>query len=89
MRLLRMMPGYGETLVCEGDPRVEGEREELLRAFRAQLDAGMWAAVPVTDGATGRREAVLVTDFRDVPADAERVLFWPRAAGGAPPSPVR
>jgi hypothetical protein len=45
----------------------------------------MWAGVPLTDGATGRREAVLVTDFEQVPADAERVLFWPRAAGGASP----
>lgn len=82
-----MMPGYGETLVCEGDPRVEEERERLLEAFRRQLDEGMWAAVPVTDGGTGRREAVLVTDFADIPADAERVLFWPRAAGGAATPP--
>jgi hypothetical protein len=83
MKLLRMMPGYGETLVCEGDPRVEDERDELLRAFRRQLDEGMWAAVPVTDTGSGRREALLVTDFADIPAGAERVLFWPRAAGGA------
>lgn len=78
-----MMPGYGETLICEGDPRLEEERALLLRAFRRQLDEGMWAAVPVTDGGTGRREAVLVTDFADIPPGAERVLFWPRAAGGA------
>ena len=31
---------------------------------------------------TGRREALLVTSFEEIPADAERVLFWPRAAGG-------
>jgi hypothetical protein len=37
----------------------------------------------LTDSTTGRREALLVTDFEQVPADAERVLFWPRAAGGA------
>ncbi len=78
-----MMPGYGEALVCEGDPRVDEDRAELVRAFRSQLEGGMWAAVPVTDGRSGRREAVMVTDFADVPADAERVLFWPRAAGGA------
>lgn len=83
-----MMPGYGETLICEGDPRLEDDRAALLRAFRRQLDEGMWAAVPVTDAGTGRREAVLVSDFADIPAGAERVLFWPRAAGGAarPPS---
>ena len=83
MRLLRMMPGYGETLVAEGDPALDVDRERLIREFRRQLDGGMWAGVPVTDAATGRREAVLVTDFSQVPADAERVLFWPRAAGCA------
>jgi hypothetical protein len=87
MRLLRMMPGYGETLICEGDLRVDEERERLLQTFRHQLDEGMWAAVPVTDRGTGRREAVLVTDFGDIPDDAERVLFWPRAAGGAATGP--
>ena len=83
MRLLRMMPGYGETLVAEGDPAVDIDRERLIREFRRQLDSGMWAGVPLTDATTGRREAVLVTDFEQVPADAVRVLFWPRAAGGA------
>lgn len=82
MRLLRMMPGYGETLVAEGDPRVMGEREALVRAFRRQLEEGMWAAVPVSDPSTGRREAVMVTSFDQVPPSADRVLFWPRAAGG-------
>ena len=86
MRLLRMMPGFGETLICEGDPRVDGERDTLLREFRAQLDEGMWAAVPLTDTGTGRREALLVSQFDDIPATADRVLFWPRAAGGASPN---
>jgi hypothetical protein len=78
-----MMPGYGETLIAEGDPRVEDDREALIREFRRQLDEGMWAAVPVADEGTGRREAVLVTSFEEIPEGAERVLFWPRAAGGA------
>ena len=78
-----MMPGYGETLIAEGDPQLDGERELLLREFRRQLDEGMWAAVPVDDAGTGRREALLVTDFSEIPEDADRVLFWPRAAGGA------
>ncbi len=89
MRLLRMMPGYGETLVCEGDPRLEEQRGDLVREFRRQLDEGMWAAVPVTDAGTGRREALLVTDFGQIPEDAERVLFWPRAAGGAGSPAIR
>ncbi|MFN8124741.1 MAG: hypothetical protein U0237_20240 [Thermoleophilia bacterium] len=82
MQLLRMMPGYGETLIVEGDPAVDAEREALVRAFRRQLDEGMWAAVPVSDPASGRREAVMVSDFDQIPSGAERVLFWPRAAGG-------
>ena len=28
----------------------------------------------------------LVKRFEDVPRDAERVIFFPRAAGGAPPA---
>jgi hypothetical protein len=88
MRLMRMMPGYGETLIAEGDPALDEEREELVRAFRRQLDEGMWAAVPVADPASGRREALLVTDFTQIPAGADRVLFWPRAAGGAPEPPA-
>jgi hypothetical protein len=41
----------------------------------------MWAAVPVTSR-DGRRQAELVRDFDEVPRDAERVIFFPRAAGG-------
>lgn len=85
MRLLRMMPGYGETLIAEGDPAVDADRDELVQAFRRQLEEGMWAGVPTTDETTGRREAVLVTSFEQVPQEADRVLFWPRAAGGAAP----
>ena len=33
MRLLRMMPGYGETLIAEGDPALDAERELLVREF--------------------------------------------------------
>ena len=54
-----------------------------IEAFRRQLDEGMWAAVP-TESSGGRREAELVRSFADVPRDADRVIFFPRAAGGAP-----
>jgi hypothetical protein len=30
----------------------------------------------------GRREAQMVKAFDEVPRDAERVIFFPRAAGG-------
>jgi hypothetical protein len=81
MRLLRMKPGHGEVVIAEGDVEVPEEERELVAAFRAQLDAGMWAAVP-TLAAGGRREAELVRSFEEVPRDAERVIFFPRAAGG-------
>jgi hypothetical protein len=81
MKLLRMKPGHGELLLAEGDVAVPEQERELIEAFRRQLNEGMWAAVPTTDG-TGRREAALVRTFSDVPRDAERVIFFPRAAGG-------
>src|SRR3954469_329527 len=83
MRLLRMKPGHGEVLLAEGDPQVADEERELIEAFRAQLDLGTGAAVPV-EARGGRREAQLVRAFDEVPRDAERVIFFPRAAGGAP-----
>lgn len=82
MQFLRMKPGHGEVLLAEGDVEVAADEELLVAEFRAQLDAGMWAAVPTT-AAAGRREARMVRRFEDIPRDAERVIFFPRAAGGA------
>jgi hypothetical protein len=81
MRLLRMKPGHGEVLIAEGDVEVAAEEAELIEAFRAQLDLGMWAAVPLVSP-NGRRQAELVRSFDEVPRDAERVIFFPRASGG-------
>jgi molybdopterin converting factor small subunit len=81
MRLLRMKPGHGEVLIAEGDVEIAEQEQELIAAFRAQLEQGMWAAVPVI-APDGRRQAELVRDFDEVPRDAERVIFFPRAAGG-------
>ena len=77
-----MKPGLGEVLLAEGDPEIREEEELLVDEFRRQLDEGMWAAVPTTDPATGRREAFMVRNYADVPREAERVIFFPRAAGG-------
>jgi hypothetical protein len=77
-----MKPGHGEILLAEGDVQVEEDEQALIEEFRRQLDQGMWAAVPTT-GSAGRREAEIVKAFEDVPRDAERVIFFPRAAGGA------
>ena len=81
MRLLRVKPGHGEVVLAEGDVAVPEQHAELLQAFRRELDAGMWAAVP-TSSEAGRRQAELVRSFEEIPLDAERVIFFPRAAGG-------
>ncbi len=78
---MRMKPGRGDVLLAEGDPEVAEDEERLVEEFRRQLDLGMWAAVPVADR-SGRREAAMVRDFAEVPRDAERVVFYPPAAGG-------
>jgi hypothetical protein len=82
MKFLRMRPGHGEQLIAEGDVGVAEDQERLVDAFRRQLDEGMWAAVPVSSE-TGRREAELVTAFEQIPQATDRVIFFPRAAGGA------
>jgi hypothetical protein len=84
MKLLRLSPGHGEIVLAEGDVEVPEQERELIEAFRRELDAGMWAAVPTSTDA-GRREAELVKSFAEIPRDAERVIFFPRAAGGSPP----
>jgi len=80
-----MKPGHGEIVLAEGDVEIPEQERELIEAFRRELDAGMWAAVP-TERVGGRREAELVRCFEDVPRDAERVIFFPRAAGGSSPA---
>jgi hypothetical protein len=82
IKFLRMKPGHGEVVLTEGDPAVREDEERLVAEFRRQLDEGMWAAVPTTEAGSGRREAQMVRDYAEIPADAERVIFFPRAAGG-------
>jgi hypothetical protein len=82
MKFLRMRPGHGEQLIAEGDLQVAEDAERLVEEFRRQLELGMWAAVPLT-GESGRREAQLVRAFDEIPSTTDRVIFFPRAAGGA------
>ncbi|MEA2167858.1 MAG: hypothetical protein QOF76_1158 [Solirubrobacteraceae bacterium] len=82
MKFLRMRPGYGEQLIAEGDLANVEEERELVEEFRRQLEAGMWAAVPTLSEQAGRREARMVQSFEDIPRDTDRVIFFPRAAGG-------
>jgi hypothetical protein len=80
MKLVRMRSGHGDVLLAEGDPEVAADEERLVAEFRRQLEQGMWAAVPTAD--RGHREATIVRDFAEVPREAERVIFFPSAAGG-------
>jgi hypothetical protein len=82
MRFLRMKPGHGELLIAEGDIEVGEDERRLIDEFRHQLDQGLWAAVP-SHAPGGRREARMVRSFEEIPRDADRVIFFPRAAGGA------
>ena len=77
-----MRPGFGEQLIAEGDPAVAEDEQRLVEEFRRQLDQGMWAAVP-TSSADGRRQAEMVRAFEEIPRGTGRVIFFPRAAGGA------
>ena len=77
-----MRPGFGEQLIAEGDVRVREDEERLVEEFRRQLEGGMWAAIPTTTE-SGRREAEMVRAFEEIPRDTDRVIFFPRAAGGA------
>jgi hypothetical protein len=76
-----MKPGFGEVLIAEGDIDLAEDEKRLVAEFRRQLDAGLWAAVPVANP-RGRRESRMVQSFDQIPRDAERVIFFPRAAGG-------
>ena len=79
---LRMRPGHGEVVLAEGDRRSREDEERLVEEFRRQLDAGMWAGVPTRDSTSGRREALMIRRYEEIPTQAERVIFFPRAAGG-------
>jgi hypothetical protein len=68
-------------LIAEGDVELPADQQRLIEEFRRQLDAGLWAAVPLT-GEAGKREARMVRAFDEIPLDADRVIFFPRAAGG-------
>ncbi|MGH2915351.1 MAG: hypothetical protein ACRDMX_10210 [Solirubrobacteraceae bacterium] len=76
-----MRPGHGEVLIAEGDVEHDADERKLIEEFRRQLEAGLWAAVPVTDEG-GRRQAQMVKAFHDIPRGTDRVIFFPRAAGG-------
>jgi hypothetical protein len=82
MKLVRMSPGHGDLLLAEGDRELASDEERLIEEFRRQLELGMCAVVPHEER-NGRREATMVRFFDEIPRDAEQVIFFPAAAGGA------
>ena len=77
-----MKPGQGEVLLAHGDRRVREDQARLVEEFRRQLDEGLWAAVPTRDHTSGRRQAEMIRHYGQIPPDADRVIFFPRASGG-------
>ena len=82
MKFLRMRPGYGEQLIAEGDVEVAEDEQRLIEEFRRSSTR---ACGPPSrrPSQAGRREAEMVRAFDDIPRDTDRVIFFPRAAGGA------
>lgn len=78
-----MKPGHGEVMIAEGDADTAADRERLIEEFRRQLDDGLWAAVPLgEEGGASEGRTRMVTSFDDIPRSTDRVIFFPRAAGG-------
>ena len=83
MKFLRLMPGKGEVVLAEGDPELSEDEERLIEEFRRQLDCGH-----VGRGADHRRATRAAvrrswcSEYAEIPEGAERVIFFPRAAGG-------
>ena len=81
MKLVRMKPGHGDVLLAEGDPEVAEDEERLVAEFRRQLDLGhVGGGADRATAATARRRWCATST--EVPRDAERVIFFPPAAGG-------
>ena len=83
-----MKPGYGEVLLAEGD--VEVAEEEQRARSRSSAASSTRACGPPCRRPTrdGPPRGLMVQDFDEIPRDAERVIFFPRAAGGARPTPM-
>ena len=77
-----MKPGHGEVLIAEGDVEVPEEHEALVDGVPRAARRGHVGRRAAARRAGGRREAQMVTSFDDIPRDADRVIFFPRAAGG-------
>ena len=82
MKLLRMTPGKGDVLLAEGDPGGGRGRGAPDRGVPPPARPGHVGGGARTRAPAGQREATMVRDFSEIPAGAERVIFFPQAAGG-------
>ena len=57
-------------------------RSAWSRSSAASSTRACGPRCPVTNPGSGRREAQMVKEYADIPAGAERVIFFPRASGG-------
>jgi hypothetical protein len=72
-RLIRL-DRTGHTTLAEWNHAEAGSHEEAVAAFRRELDAGMLASVPKSDGSA---EVV-----RELPEEADLVVLRRPIAGG-------
>ena len=86
MKFLRMRPGYGEQLIAEGDVEVAEDEQGLDRGVPPPARPGH-VGRGADHASDGRREAEMVRAFEEIPRDTGRVIFFPRAAGGAALAP--
>ena len=82
MRFLRMKPGHGEVLLAEGDVEVPTRSAKPRRGVpRADRRRACGPRCRRRSAAAAARRSI-VRSFDEVPRDADRVIFFPRAAGG-------
>ena len=64
--------------------RAEQRARELLRSCVNDEEWDMYRDLGFlrVDGRHARREARMVKQYAEIPVDAERVIFFPRASGG-------
>ena len=79
-----MKPGHGEIVLAEGDVEVPEQEQELIEAFRRELDAGMWAAVPTAGARRAPRGGARQELRRGAPGRRARDLLPARRRGRAP-----
>ena len=77
-----MKPGHGEVLIAEGDVEVAGDEERARRGVPAPARRGHVGGRARALGPAGGARRRWSRRSTTIPRDADRVIFFPRAAGG-------